>query len=140
MHPLPLLSVVLTRTPLGRDDCFGVGIVVDRIEISTSLWGYSLIIGGGEHVFHDHQLIPLGYVADRLILYGARPDIMNNYGRLIYKTETIKELLEGHDGFYENGIWKKIERSGLVGIKFDCPQGDHSKLGKYLTSGKGLIN
>lgn len=51
------------------------------------------IIGGGEHLFCEHQITPLGQVVGRLVLYGTRSDIEANYGKLIYKSRSIKHFV-----------------------------------------------
>lgn len=85
MKPLPFYSLVRTRGPGSHVDPnkpLGLGVVLGRSE-GPDGWGYAVGIGEISYSFGHDELIPLGCVVDRLVIYGTDAEIEGRYGRLV---------------------------------------------------------
>lgn len=77
MEPLPFFSLVLTRGPgthVNPRKPVALGVVLGRAE-GTSGWDYGVLIGEEIYRFSHDELIPLGCVLDRTVIYGTAEDL-----------------------------------------------------------------
>ena len=77
MDPLPFYSLVCTRGPGTRVNPtkpLALGVVLGRSE-GPDGWGYSVMIGEHTYAFGHDELIPLGHVVNRAIMYGSAEEL-----------------------------------------------------------------
>lgn len=77
MEPLPFYALVRTRGPgagVDPNKPLGVGVVLGRSE-GPGGWVYSVAIGEVSYSFGHAELIPLGCVLDRVVIYGSDEEL-----------------------------------------------------------------
>lgn len=77
MDPLPFYALVRTRGPgthVDPNKPLAVGVVLGRSE-GPGGWVYSVSIGETTYSFGHEELIPLGCVLDRVVIYGSDEEL-----------------------------------------------------------------
>lgn len=77
MEPLPFYALVRTRGPgtsVDPSKPLAVGVVLGRSE-GPEGWVYSVSVGEVSYSFTHEELIPLGCVLDRVVIYGSDEEL-----------------------------------------------------------------
>lgn len=77
MEPLQLYELVRSRGPgmhVDPNKPIAIGVVLGRSE-GASGWVYSVSIGETSYSFAHDELIPLGCVLDRVVIYGSDEEL-----------------------------------------------------------------
>ncbi len=77
MDPLPFYALVRTRGPgthVDPNKPLAVGVLLGRSE-GPGGWVYSVSIGETTYSFGHEELIPLGCVLDRVVIYGSDEEL-----------------------------------------------------------------
>lgn len=76
-EPLPFYSLVRTRGPgthVDQNKPLAVGVVTGRSEGAEG-WVYAVSVGEINYGFGHDELIPLGCVLDRVVIYGTDEEL-----------------------------------------------------------------
>ena len=77
MEPIPFFSLVTTRGPGTHVNPYkpvALGVVLGRSE-GPEGWGYAVLVGEQTYGFDHEELILLGAVVDRTVIYGTTEDL-----------------------------------------------------------------